>query len=118
MIGAGPAGSTAALAASLQGSPVHLVEKSKFPRHKVCGEFLSPEIVPVLQRLGVFDSFMTRKPARILRMKLHFGAKCKVSRLPEPAYGLSRFEYDHLLWYAAQSAGAQVIAEMEVNQPA
>jgi flavin-dependent dehydrogenase len=113
VIGGGPAGSTAALAASLLGSTVQLVEKSKLPRHKVCGEFLSPEIIPVLDRLGVLDSFLDRKPARIHRMQLHFGAKCKISRLPEPAYGLSRFEYDHLLLNSAKAAGAKVITELE-----
>lgn len=113
MIGGGPAGSTAALAARLLGSPVELVEKSKFPRHKVCGEFLSPEIIPVLQRLGLLASFLERNPARIQRMELHFGAKTKVSRLPEPAFGFSRFEYDHLLLNSARAAGAEVVTELE-----
>ncbi len=107
IIGAGPAGSSAAIAALLHGAQVDLIEKSKFPRHKVCGEFLSPEIVPILQRLGVWTSFEQRSPARIRRMELHFGSKPKIARLPEAAYGLSRFEYDQLLYNRAIELGAQ-----------
>jgi hypothetical protein len=108
IIGAGPAGSTAAIAALLSGGDVDLIEKSKFPRHKVCGEFLSPEIVPILERLGLWSSFQARNPALIRRMELHFGSKPKISRLPEPAYGLSRFEYDYLLYTRAIELGASV----------
>ncbi len=107
VIGAGPAGSIAAISALLHGAPVDLIEKSKFPRHKVCGEFLSPEIVPILQRLGVWTTFEQRKPARIQRMELYFGSKPKIARLPEPAYGLSRYEYDQLLYNRAIKLGAQ-----------
>ncbi len=111
VIGGGPAGSSAAIAALLHGREVQLIEKSKIPRHKVCGEFLSPEIAPVLERLGVWDSFLQRAPARIRRMELHFGSKAKVARLPEPAYGLSRFEYDHLLFKKAVELGAAGVRE-------
>lgn len=107
IIGAGPAGSTAAISALLHGAPVDLIEKSTFPRHKVCGEFLSPEIVPALERLGVWTAFEQRKPTRIQRMELHFGSKPKIARLPEPAYGLSRYEYDHLLYNRAIELGAR-----------
>jgi flavin-dependent dehydrogenase len=53
VIGGGPAGCAAALAAMSEGSAVTLYEKSRFPRHKVCGEFLSPELVPALESLAV-----------------------------------------------------------------
>ena len=43
-----PAGCCAALAAAREGADVRITERSQFPRHKVCGEFLSPEIAPVL----------------------------------------------------------------------
>jgi len=107
IIGAGPAGCTAAISALLHGAPVDLIEKSKFPRHKVCGEFLSPEIIPALERLGVWAAFEQRKPARIRRMELHFGSKAKIAPLPEPAYGLSRYEYDLLLYDRAIELGAR-----------
>ncbi len=115
IIGAGPAGSAAAIAALLQGAHVDLIEKSKFPRHKVCGEFLSPEIVPILERLGVWESFQSQVPARIHRMELHFGGKPKIARLPEPAYGLSRYQYDQLLYSRALELGANPLFEATLD---
>jgi menaquinone-9 beta-reductase len=98
ILGGGPAGSTAALAALNCGAAVQVIERSRFPKHKVCGEFLSPEIAPVLDRLGVLDAFVGAQPFRVRRMLLHFGPTTKSSRLPEAAYGLSRYTFDHLLW--------------------
>src|SRR5260370_41391518 len=57
IIGGGPAGSTAALLLAKAGWSVGLVEKSRFPRRKVCGEFLSATNLPLLRHLGVADSF-------------------------------------------------------------
>lgn len=55
VIGAGPAGSTAALRLARRGWKVALVEKAAFPRRKVCGEFISATSWPVLRELGVAD---------------------------------------------------------------
>jgi flavin-dependent dehydrogenase len=111
VIGAGPAGSSAAIAALLHGGQVDLIEKSKFPRHKVCGEFLSPEIAPILDRLGVWNEFQSRGPFRVHRMELYLGTKPKIARLPEPAFGLSRYQYDHLLYRRALELGANPAVE-------
>ena len=48
VVGGGPAGVMAAFAAMREGAPARIFEKSAFPRHKVCGEFLSPAILPLL----------------------------------------------------------------------
>jgi flavin-dependent dehydrogenase len=111
ILGAGPAGSSAAIAARLDGHPVDLIDKSKFPRHKVCGEFLSPEIEDHLNRLGVWDAFLASAPARIHRMKLHFGRREKLCRLPDPAWGLSRFTFDALLFDRARHLGATILRD-------
>src|SRR5438045_637530 len=91
ILGGGPAGSSAAIAALRAGCGATLIERSKFPRHKVCGEFFSPEISGELERLGLWDAFFSASPARVRRMKLHFGKREKTCRLPDPAWGLSRF---------------------------
>ena len=106
ILGGGPAGSSAALAALSNGASVELIEKSQLPRHKVCGEFLSPEIQQVLERIGVWDGFCEQRPARIARMVLQFGTRNVSAKLPEPAYGLSRFRFDSLLFDAAVRRGA------------
>lgn len=97
MIGGGPAGSAAAITARKHGADVRLYEQSRFPRHKVCGEYLSPEVAPLLEQLGVFEDFVARGPHRMTRLSLHFRRASKHCRLPEPAYGLSRHALDHLL---------------------
>lgn len=108
ILGAGPAGSSAAIAALRNGSSVQLIERSALPRHKVCGEFLSPEIVEALASLGILGEFLKLGPARIHRMVVNVGGREKVSRLPEAAYGLSRYAFDYLLLRSAQELGAAV----------
>ncbi|HOL69815.1 MAG TPA: hypothetical protein PLA43_04845 [Bryobacteraceae bacterium] len=114
VVGGGPAGSAAALAALGEGRAVELFEKSVLPRHKVCGEFISPEAGAVLERLGVFSAFLTAGPARIGRIALHFGRKVKRARLAEPAFGLSRYALDAILMEEAALRGARVRREAAV----
>jgi len=113
ILGGGPAGSAAALAALREGGPVRVIEKSRFPRHKVCGEFFSPEIAPELERLGAWDAFLSAGPARVRRTALHFGTRTKSSLLPEPAFGLSRYSFDKMMLDAACAAGADVVSETD-----
>src|SRR5436190_15992620 len=104
--GAGPAGSSAALAALSQGATVRLYEKSPFPRHKVCGEFLSPEIRPALESLGIWDEFLKARPSSISSVRLHFGRRETSWKLPESAFGLSRCRLDQILFDCAVGRGA------------
>jgi hypothetical protein len=84
-----------------------LAERSRLPRHKVCGEFLSPEIERELELLGVWREFQGASPARIRRLGLHFGSRSKFARLQEHAWGLSRYAFDDLLWRRAFALGAE-----------
>lgn len=81
---------------------MELVERSVLPRHKVCGEFISPEILDALDRLGVTAKFQECGPARIDYVTLHLGSRSKTSPLPRDAYGLSRFAFDEILHAAAR----------------
>ncbi len=111
IVGGGPAGSMAALAAMRAGAAARIFEKSAFPRHKVCGEFLSPAIANLLRRAGFEMNFLRLGPAVLREMHLHFGARIVRHRLSEPAYGLSRFELDRLLLQHAVGAGAEIVRE-------
>ncbi len=111
ILGGGPAGAVAAIAARSEGAEVRLVERSAFPRHKVCGEFLSPETAPLLDRLGVWRRMLDERPSVVRRMVLHFERGEKRCRLPEPAFGLSRYVFDRILWDAAAEAGATSASE-------
>jgi flavin-dependent dehydrogenase len=94
-----------------------VIEKSRLPRHKVCGEFFSPEIGPELERLGVWSAFQAAGPARVQRTILHFGKRSKASRLPQPAFGLSRYAFDLLLLDRARAAGADVVSQASGELP-
>jgi flavin-dependent dehydrogenase len=107
VIGGGPAGAAAAIAAVSEGAAVRLVERSRHPKHKVCGEFLSPAIFPILDSLGA-GNLAGLQPARIRQCCLRFGDREKRWNLGEPAFGLSRFELDRLLLDKAAALGAVV----------
>jgi hypothetical protein len=115
VLGAGPAGCAAALAALAEG-PVEIFEKSRFPRHKVCGEFLSPQCAVILDRLGVAAAFSASGPAAIQRMKLRFGDTESTARFSDSAWGLSRYTLDSLLWQEARKRGAAVVAQTNGRQ--
>lgn len=117
ILGGGPAGASAAIAARGEGCAVRLVDAAKFPRHKVCGEFFSPEIAAELDPLGAWDAFLRSGPARVHRMKLHFGRREKVARLPECAWGLSRYTFDALLRERAQALGVELLRERGEEDP-
>src|SRR4026207_980792 len=63
--GAGPAGSSAAIHLAREGMRVLLVEQKKFPRAKLCGEFISPECRRHFETLGVADAMINSDPASI-----------------------------------------------------
>jgi flavin-dependent dehydrogenase len=111
ILGGGPAGSAAAVSALSESRSVHIFEKSSFPRHKVCGEFLSPEIAPLLESLGIWQEFLRLGPVPIRRTILHFGARSSESQLPDGAFGLSRYEFDRLLFEKAIALGATTTRE-------
>src|SRR5437763_17214352 len=70
VIGAGPAGSTAALLLARAGWSIAIVEKSSFPRRKVCGEFISATSMPLLHELGVLDDFLHQAGPEVQRVGL------------------------------------------------
>ena len=112
VIGSGPAGCAAALSAIAEGGSVTLFEKSPFPRHKVCGEFLSPEVEISLRRLGVWNDFCAAQPVPIRNVRLVLGKSEKRWSLESPAFGLSRYRLDALLQNAALRRGATLVQQM------
>jgi len=98
VVGAGPAGSNAAISALDAGASVEIHDPSSFPRHKVCGEFLSPEIAELVAGLPPCP--------RIRSVRLFFEKHRKRWNLSEPAYGLSRHALDRFLLNRAIERGA------------
>src|SRR5690242_21417889 len=65
IIGGGPAGSSAAIHLAASGGRVLLAEQKKFPREKLCGEFISPECLEHFARLGVSGRMEMSGGARV-----------------------------------------------------
>ncbi|WP_353644591.1 NAD(P)/FAD-dependent oxidoreductase [Mesorhizobium sp. WSM2239] len=113
IIGAGPAGSCAALALARQGRAVAIVEKAEFPRRKVCGEFISATNIALLDSLGVADAWRAEAGPEIRRVGLFAGERCVTAAMPRASGGgygraLGRDILDELLLEAAGDAGAEV----------
>ncbi len=106
VIGGGLAGCSVALQLARTNHDVALLEKATYPRHKLCGEFLSPEAQSSLAGLGVLDAVREAGAASITEAQLT-GPTGTVSEhaLPDTAIGLSRYRLDGLLYRAACAQG-------------
>ncbi len=106
IIGAGLAGSSLAATLASRGWDVLLVERDHFPRHKVCGEFLSPEVQRSLQALGLYADVAALTPAPVQQARLVTQTGRAVGLpLPGCAWGLSRYALDSALARAAGQRG-------------
>ncbi len=114
VIGAGPAGSVAALLLARAGWHVALVEKAAFPRRKVCGEFLSATNQPLFRRLGLATELAGLAGPPIARMALYAGDAAITASLPRAGraashgYAMGRQYLDTALAGAARAAGAEM----------
>lgn len=120
VIGAGPAGSTAARLLARNGWSVALVEKSAFPRRKVCGEFISAQGLALLDSLGV-EQVRERAGDEVREAAVYAGTN--IAAAPMPAFGesnrygraLGREHLDAMLLDAACAAGANVYQPWRVS---
>lgn len=96
IIGGGLAGLVSAIHLSKAGLKVTLIEKNEYPKHKVCGEYISNEVLPYLQYLDA-DPMITgaKKISRFL-LSMNSG-KTIETKLPLGGFGVSRFTLDHFL---------------------
>jgi flavin-dependent dehydrogenase len=113
--GAGISGTCAAIALAQQGHKVLLIESGEFPRHKVCGEFLSPESKAVFQRLGVLQMLVDAGAVEVQNARVLASGTQMQTHLPQAALALSRFRLDEILIEAARDAGAKVLCETRVR---
>lgn len=106
ILGGGLAGASAAAILAQDGVRAHLLERSREPAHKICGEFLSQEAQQHLAALG-FD-LARLGGAPITRLELCWGERRVVSPLPFAAIGLTRLRLDEALLSHAEQLGAEV----------
>jgi geranylgeranyl reductase family protein len=122
VVGAGPAGSTTAYYLAQAGLDVLMLEKSTFPREKVCGDGLTPRGVRALVAMGISvseqDGWVRNKGLRIIgagqRLELPWPELSSY-----PGYGLvrPRTDLDQMLARRAQQAGARLLEGITVTGP-
>jgi flavin-dependent dehydrogenase len=116
IIGGGIGGACAAIRLAKSGARVLVLEAGKFPRHKVCGEFLSPESKKVFAHLGVLESIQNAGATEISTSRIVArGGQTLEIALPRAALSLSRFRLDEILIRAAQDAGASLFSQTRVR---
>jgi len=119
VVGAGPAGSIAALVLARAGVAVRLVDRARFPRDKLCGDTLNPGTLSILDRLGIAAPVRQRAMA-VTGMNISGpnGARIAAS-YPDGVRGaaLTRRELDILLVEAATAAGATFEPGVIVRAP-
>ena len=122
VVGAGPGGSTAAWHLARRGLSVLLVDRSTFPREKVCGDGLTPRAVAVMERMGVDPGGPGFFPVEGCRVVGTGGRSVEFvwpGARSFPALGLvrRRLDFDHLLARRASDAGADVREGVEALRP-
>ncbi len=124
IVGAGLAGSAAAIQLARAGWAVALIERQQFPRRKVCGECLAGSNLPWLQWLGVGDAFRAHAGPELRHVTLWHGNRAVTAKLPPAdhphdalAWGraLGRETLDGLLLEQARAAGATVFQPWAVQ---
>jgi geranylgeranyl reductase family protein len=108
IVGAGPAGSAAAITLAGAGFDVVLIDQQAFPRDKICGDGLIPDAHHALRRLGMLDAVLAR--ARSVRHVAVIGPRGGRIDVPGTLAVLPRRELDAMLCQEAVEAGARMHA--------
>lgn len=110
IIGGGLAGLVSAIHLSKSGLTVTVIEKTEYPKHKVCGEYISNEVLPYLQWLDA-DPMVTgaKNISRFLLSTTR--GKSIETKLPLGGFGVSRFMLDHFLLQKAKANNCTIIQD-------
>ena len=110
VIGGGLAGLTAALHLRKAGYDIQLFEKEELPRHKVCGEYISNEILPYWSKLGIDPFLWGAVPITGFEFTTAQG-KALATALPLGGFGISRYTLDFNILGLVKNAGCRLLRE-------
>jgi geranylgeranyl reductase family protein len=114
IVGGGPAGSSCAWALRGSGLDVAILDKARFPRDKICGGWITPQVVEELQ-IDLDDYARTRalQPIMAFRLGAIGGREVEIPYHRPVSYGIRRCEFDH---YLLQRSGARVFDGMAIQK--
>ncbi|WP_339916255.1 NAD(P)/FAD-dependent oxidoreductase [Yeosuana marina] len=114
IVGGGLAGLSSAIHLSKNNLNVLLIEKNNYPKHKVCGEYISNEVLPYLEYLGIdvfgigaqkINKFQLSTPQNnILKSDLTLGG-----------FGISRYELDNALYEKVKSQHVEMVQDSVID---
>jgi len=108
IIGGGLAGLVSSIMLNRNGFDVTVIEKKHYPFHRVCGEYISNEVLPFLKSLGLDVEEL--QPAHISRLAVSsVSGRLLVADLDTGGFGLSRYCFDDFLYRRAASEGVKFI---------
>ena len=108
VVGGGPAGCAAAIRAARTGASVLLLEGGRFPRHKVCGEFVSAESLDLLESLlAPAHRLLIDRAPRIARGRIFVDGRELAAKITPAAASITRFDLDSALWDSCACAGVE-----------
>jgi flavin-dependent dehydrogenase len=110
IIGGGLSGLTAAIHLSKIGFSVRVIEKNAYPMHKVCGEYISNEIIPYFKKLEMQINELDLQSISKLAFSIGDGTTIN-QHLPLGGFGISRYVLDEFLYKKALANGCQFIQD-------
>ena len=114
IVGGGLSGLTSAILLQKNGYQVRLIEKKNYPFHRVCGEYISNEVLPFLESLDIGISKLGT--SRINRLAVtSVSGKILQADLELGGFGISRFKLYHLLYQHAKNLGVEFIFEKVID---
>jgi geranylgeranyl reductase family protein len=128
VVGAGPAGASTASALARAGVDVLVVDRAKFPRDKVCAEYLSPQASRILSDMGVLEEIENTHPAHLAGMMVRapngkfargeFAANHGFHAFRDKGLAIRRTILDEIVLRGARRAGARVEESTRVTDVA
>jgi flavin-dependent dehydrogenase len=116
IVGAGPAGSSAAITAARAGASVLLLERGRLPRHRVCGEFVSAESLDLLRNLLAFPHRKLIADApRIANGRVFIDGAVLPAKIDPAAASIARYDFDAALWDSCIQAGVETRDDFTVQ---
>jgi geranylgeranyl reductase family protein len=123
IVGAGPAGSAAAIALARTGYEVALIDKQIFPREKLCGDFVNPVNRAIFRDLGVEEQVLAQPHGTVTRFRItaSSGRAAEVAFADgelgtEPGLGLRRAYLDQVLVQRAAALGAAIYQGQRIDK--